>query len=96
MIDDAYHAVVDAHAPDDRDPHIDPGAMLLACLYAEEAGDVPENARPPEMALASVADELFGAEVADLTESQRSVVEDAYESLTPQRARERVVQERGD
>jgi len=96
VIDDAYHAVVDAHAPDDRDPHIDSGAMLLACLHAEEAGDVPGNARPPETALAPVADELFDGEVADLTESQRSVVEDAYESLTPQRARERVLQERGD
>lgn len=93
---DAYHAVVDEYAPDDRDPHIDPRAMLLACLYAEEAGDVTEDARPPETALAPVADELFEAEVTDLTESQRSVVEDAYESLTPQRARERVLQERGD
>ncbi|MDL0128056.1 hypothetical protein [Halobacterium salinarum] len=96
MIDDAYHAVVDAHAPDDRNPHIDPGAVLLACLYTEEAGDVPENARLPEMALAPVADELFDVGVVDLTESQRSVVEDAYESLTPQRARESVLQERGD
>ncbi|MDZ5810564.1 hypothetical protein U4E84_04270 [Halorubrum sp. AD140] len=96
MIDEAYHAVVDAHAPDYRDSHIDPGAMLLACLHAEEAGDVPGNARPPETALAPVADELLDGEVTDLTESQRSVVEDAYESLTPQRAREPVLQERGN
>jgi hypothetical protein len=89
---EAYHAVVDDYAPDGYDPHIDPEAMLIACLRAEKAGDVPDDARLPETALEPVADELFESGVADLTESQRSVVESAYDSLTPQKARERVLQ----
>lgn len=93
---DAYHAVVDEYAPAGRDPHIEPEAMLVACLRAEAADDVPADSRPPETALDPVADELFGADWAGLTDSQRSVVEDAYESLTPQTARGRVVQGRGD
>jgi len=93
---EAYHAVADEYAPEGRDPHTDSGAMLLACLRAEQAGDVPDDAQPLEAALAPVADELFDTEVAGLTEGQQRVVEDAYESLTPNRARERVLQERGD
>lgn len=89
---DAYLEVVDEYAPAGQDPHIEPEAMLVACLRAEEAGDVPEDAEPPETALEPVAGKLFDVGVANLTNSERSVVEDAYESLTPRKARERLIQ----
>jgi hypothetical protein len=89
---DAYHAVVDDHAPAGRDPHIEAEAMLVGCLRAEDAGDVPEDARPPKEAFEPVAGKLFDAAVEELTDSEWSVVEDAYESLTPRKAREQVLQ----
>ena len=90
---DSYHAVVNEYTPTGRDPHIEPEMMLLACLRADDAGDVPRDAEPPETALNTVAGELFDAEVADLNENERSVVESAYQSLTPQQARERILQD---